>query len=193
MDHEHLQTIRRPTARAASKRYVESASTVISQLFRAVQFRCLVADLDTSQQLFAKCTTRPPFNTSERGIHPERILSRSATTSPLAAQTLPAVSQSQNLLQPGGHQASPTAAQGLCVDHSIRSGSSNTSERPRVSNQYCAPRGIRTPDLLVRSQTLYPTELEALIEDRSVRSPNLMLKLNIWLWRRGWDLNPRTA
>ncbi len=42
-----------------------------------------------------------------------------------------------------------------------------------------APRGIRTPDLLVRSQTLYPTELEALIEDRSVRGPNLMLKLNI--------------
>ena len=56
-----------------------------------------------------------------------------------------------------------------------------------------APRGIRSPDLLVRSQTLYPTELEALIEDRSVRGPNLMLKLNIWLWRRGWDLNPRTA
>ena len=56
-----------------------------------------------------------------------------------------------------------------------------------------APRGIRTPDLLVRSQTLYPTELEALIEDRSVRGPNLMLKLNIWLWRSGWDLNPRTA
>ena len=56
-----------------------------------------------------------------------------------------------------------------------------------------APRGIRTPDLLVRSQTLYPTELEALFEDRSVRSPNRILKLKIQLLRRGWDLNPRTA
>lgn len=28
---------------------------------------------------------------------------------------------------------------------------------------YGAPEGIRTPDLLVRSQTLYPTELLALI------------------------------
>ena len=42
-----------------------------------------------------------------------------------------------------------------------------------------APRGIRTPDLLVRSQTLYPTELEALIEDRSVRGLLQMLKLNV--------------
>ena len=89
--------------------------------------------------------------------------------------------QSYSALHPSGNQHLGDFA------HLVSSESSTSSENRS------APRGIRTPDLLVRSQTLYPTELEALIEDRSVRGPNLMLKLNIWLWRRGWDLNPRTA
>ena len=32
---------------------------------------------------------------------------------------------------------------------------------------YGAPGGIRTPDLLVRSQTLYPTELRAHVQNKS--------------------------
>ena len=53
----------------------------------------------------------------------------------------------------------------------------NTKEKAVFLSEYCldAPEGIRTPDLLVRSQTLYPTELLAHMK------------------RREWDLNPRCS
>ena len=50
--------------------------------------------------------------------------------------------------------------------------STKLSHFPKING---ALEGIRTPDLLVRSQTLYPTELLAHMK------------------RREWDLNPRCS
>ena len=50
------------------------------------------------------------------------------------------------------------------------------SQTARIRVKYGVPGGIRTPDILLRRQTLYPAELQA--RDK--------------LWRRGWDSNPRT-
>ena len=53
--------------------------------------------------------------------------------------------------------------------------------------------GFEPPTFWSVARRSIRAELEALIENRSVRSSVRMLKLNNVVWRRGWDSNPRTA
>jgi hypothetical protein len=71
-----------------------------------------------------------------------------------------------------------------CCPSGVRINASSGRHRPTVLNSQNdgAPGEIRTPDLLVRSQALYPTELRARIEQIISNT-----------WRRGRDSNPRWA
>ena len=64
--------------------------------------------------------------------------------------------------------------------------------KPKI---YGAPGEIRTPDLLVRSQALYPTELRAQCDQnqRPILGEGLKASKRHNLWRRGRDSNPRWA
>ena len=54
-----------------------------------------------------------------------------------------------------------------------------------------APQGIRTPDLLVRSQTLYPAELAAHILFSRDSAPIRRFRMGLTSLRRERDSNPR--
>ena len=57
--------------------------------------------------------------------------------------------------------------------------------------EYGAPGEIRTPDLMVRSHALYPTELRARTSGKARDSTTRVFISIMSKWRRGRDSNPR--
>ena len=64
----------------------------------------------------------------------------------------------------------------------IQAGQETKKEKPSQRNGFCGPGGIRTPNLLIRSQVLYPVKLRDLLGFAKLsfspsNSPNLSLKI----------------
>ena len=55
---------------------------------------------------------------------------------------------------------------------------------------YGAPEGIRTPDLLVRSQTLYPAELQAQVQNNLITNK---IKIKYFFKKTGCKLSTWSA
>ena len=65
-------------------------------------------------------------------------------------------------------------------------------KRPLLESlvSYGAPVRIRTPDLLIRSQPLYPTELQVHVS-LAYHTYAQYARMRSVMWRRGRDSNPR--